>query len=359
MPGVRRAKWGLGVLAAALVLAAPASSEAPPGPRLFLVAWDPERFRTDLLSTDAAGGDVQTIIGGSMRGVVRPPILTPTGSAWPVDGNWVAFGGYNRKGRPQVYTASADGKNLRAVPHTRGAEYVAVSPDGRLLAFSRHRLRMPKIDPDDPFDALERTFSSRTVWVFDLHTGRQKQLTPWRNGWHTAPTSFSPDGLMLAASNYARGRPRAVGIDLATGRVRVLARNAQEPVFSPDGSRLALVSYRDGEMSENEEDEPVPAGELYVQSLLDGSMTRLTYTNAQEESTPSWDPSGERLAYTRTIGSEIGLFNLPNVVMQINADGTCSQLVYGRASPARAESLGYLGPTWQPGPGREAGRIEC
>lgn len=39
--------------------------------------------------------------------------------------------------------------------------------------------------------------------------------------------------------------------------------------------------------------------------------------------------------------------------MQINADGTCE------AEILSAPHIAFYGPTWQPGPGREAGRIEC
>lgn len=187
----------------------------------------------------------------------------------------------------------------------------------------------------------------------DLSTSSLERLTPWRNNKHTVPTSFSPDGSMLAAASQDGRGYRAIGIDLRTGRTRVLARNARDPVFSPDGSRLALISYRDGQVSTDEEGDPVLAGELYVKSLLDGGMTRLTRSERQDESAPSWDPSGERLAYARRV-LEAGSLS---VAMQINADGTCPRLVLG-ATRARPQTA-YGAPTWQPGPGRGAGRIAC
>jgi hypothetical protein len=39
--------------------------------------------------------------------------------------------------------------------------------------------------------------------------------------------------------------------------------------------------------------------------------------------------------------------------MQVNADGTCQTKVVS------AKSTFFFVPTWQPGPGRGAGRIEC
>jgi hypothetical protein len=49
-----------------------------------------------------------------------------------------------------------------------------------------------------------------------------------------------------------------------------------------------------------------------------------------------------------------------NLLMEINADGTCATTVLGKPRPRN--SLGgaaLYAPTWQPGPGREAGPIAC
>jgi hypothetical protein len=70
---------------------------------------------------------------------------------------------------------------------------------------------------------------------------------------------------------------------------------------------------------------------------------------------PSWDPSGQRLAFTRTRVVENG-YTEPkkgDALMAINADGTCLKRVY-----SDPETTLY-GAAWQPGPGREAGPISC
>jgi Tol biopolymer transport system component len=71
---------------------------------------------------------------------------------------------------------------------------------------------------------------------------------------------------------------------------------------------------------------------------------------------PSWDPSGQRIAFTRLGGGSIGGLSYPhegNAVMEINADGTCLTRLL---SSGRGYSSGS---SWQPGPGREAGAIAC
>jgi hypothetical protein len=67
---------------------------------------------------------------------------------------------------------------------------------------------------------------------------------------------------------------------------------------------------------------------------------------------PSWDPSGERLAFTLSRIDDWGPEN-GNKVMTINADGTCLTRVF--IDP----EMTVYGTAWQPGPGREAGRIGC
>lgn len=74
------------------------------------------------------------------------------------------------------------------------------------------------------------------------------------------------------------------------------------PAFSPDGQRMAYVSFEDKK--------PV----VYVQSLRDGSRRTLAAFRGSN-SAPAWSPDGKRLALTltRDSGSQLYL---------INADGT-------------------------------------
>ena len=88
----------------------------------------------------------------------------------------------------------------------------------------------------------------------------------------------------------------------------------------------------------------------------DGSrVRRLTRTRGGIELWPSWDPSGERIAYTRLHGgSFLGFLGFGDAILQVNADGSCGSTVLGGRF-----GVAYWGGAWQPGPGREAGRIPC
>jgi hypothetical protein len=70
----------------------------------------------------------------------------------------------------------------------------------------------------------------------------------------------------------------------------------------------------------------------------------------------SWDPSGERLAFVRYLPEwlEPEELGYGSAVMQVNADGSCLGVVLRPSL-----YVAFFGVAWQPGSGREAGRIEC
>lgn len=94
---------------------------------------------------------------------------------------------------------------------------------------------------------------------------------------------------------------------------------------------------------------------------IDGTTTYpVRRTNHTDETHPSWDPSGQRIAFNSFHTSKDpteALFDrlLPfgNSIMQVNVDGSCRQKLLSLKNTA------LYGPAWQPGTDREAGRIEC
>lgn len=333
---IRRLAGVLLVGCALLVLGAGAAlAEVPPGPRLGVMHYT--RNRAELLTLDPTGGQRRRILG-----IQEIP-------SWFADGSKMAFvklsGGEHHR-RTDIYFADADGSDRRRIPGTRGGFDPVLSPDGRTLAFARIRPKRPGSKP---------TCCGRaTVWLLDLKTGSQRQTTPWRKGAFETPASFSPDGSTLAVEWEKEVgveiRHTLLALPLAGGPPTVLAKNAIEPAYSPDGMRLALI------VTGKEEE----VGGLGVQPTrlaianADGSdLTKLTQTEAQEWS-PAWDPSGQRLAYIQWAenGTRQSFFE-GDWLMEINPDGTC-----------RTQLLSYpkavlLTPAWQPGPGREAGPIAC
>jgi len=314
---VRRATgWALGAAALASLLAVDvAAAVAPNGPRLAVVkaTWRPSRLA--LLTVGPDGGRPLRLAGGQHDG----PLWGFTPLSWRFDGGQVAFTGIG-----SIFLASTTENGAHRL-NVGNAERPVFAPDGRSIAFTR--------------------FSGRdaSVWTVELASGVQRQLTPWRRGLRYSASSFSPDGMSLLATrsdSRRSGNAEPVALHLDGGGVIRLLRDGLEPVYSPDGSKIAL--FREvGKRRTND---------LYVLDTERRALRRLTRTPHREEYFASWDPSGERIAFTRFRRANL---EWANSIVQINADGSCETEVLSRRRTV------FFGPAWQPGPGREAGPIDC
>lgn len=349
------------------------AASAPTGPHLASIEFIEHGGFKDLRNepemsmavavVDPATGREKRLLGGrfgAKRRVVPSPFHPP---AWSSDGNLIAFNaatGESERGR--LFVVAVDGSGLRPVPGAINGINPVFSTDGRTLAFARNRTRI-HINRDflkNP-NAGYRSYSSTTSWIVDLDGGKPRRLTPWENGLHNTPTSFAPDGsgLLLTREDGNRDSPRVMRMSLADGTTRKLLRRAKEAVYSPDGARIAFTGFLHPDLVEAEENNSYLAEDLYVANADGTQVKRLSRSKGVLETAPSWDPSGQRLAYvqwrgdTSFIAGLVSLFPVGNSLMQVNVDGGCRQKV------ASLPSVAFYGAAWQPGPGREAGPISC
>jgi Tol biopolymer transport system component len=343
---IRRA-LGAGMLAL-LLAATVAVAVAPEGPRLAVAKFSLEARRLELLSVDQFGAQPFRIAGG---GRTAKPLPYPFAFlSWSPDGSQLAFSGFvagagQEAPQLKLYLASAEGGRPSAVPGTVNGFGPVFAPDGRTLAFTRFRER-ESVTQGKNGKVRRHRYASATVWTVDLATGAQRRLTPWRNGLEHIASSFSPDGSTLLATRAdARrtGRTEPVALRLDGGPTTRLLVDGLFPVYSPDGTEVAVFREQ-GEDSD-----------LFVLDLASGALRRLTRTPRNVELFASWDPSGERIAFVRfsSAGTEAASIGFGDSVMQVNADGTCP------TKTLSAPRTAFLVPAWQPGPGREAGRIAC
>lgn len=320
------------------------ATPVPEGPRLAFMGLStlkPWGFTVRTAGTETATPLV--LVRGSRRGVVPKPL---SGLAWSSDGSQVAFvGSRGFSGRRGIYVVRPNGMGLRFLRGTGGGTNPVFSPDGTKIAFSRE-------DVQDSF--------SSAVWVANANGSGARQVVNGRRGFDYMPSSFSPDGSTLAVtseSGYNPPEPRALLFRLrGKGGLRLLARWATEPVFSSDGSQIVFVRHS----IEHPQGFDITHKDLHLMSTDGKTSTPLTRTRWITESHPSWDPSGQRIAFNSfRISREPfdALFDelLPfgNSIVQVNADGSCRKKVLSLRNAA------LYGATWQPGPGREAGRIPC
>lgn len=325
-------------LAVFAVTAALAGATAPEGPRLAIVA---QEYGKEVITVGPLGEDPLQVVDPDHVGPGSLP-------SWSADGSRLAFtADVYPDDDPVLGVVDADGGNLRIYPRIRlelGDPVMA--PDGRSAAFAR--IRVVLYGPD------KRILSLRiSIWSFDFQKRAMRPLTRWRDE-YLIPRSYSPDGSTLAASAFDGRRFRAVAIDLQSGRTSLLARNAAEPVYAPDGSSFAFVRRKPWDPSGTKE-EAASVGELRVGRVGVPVGSRSLLRMRGLLGLPSWDPSGQRLAFMHSKtgdpenrGPETG-----NRVMAINTDGSCLTKVFSDPD------LTLYGVAWQPGLGREAGPISC
>jgi len=318
-----------------------AAAAAPAGPRLAVVKWDPLQGRYVLETVDRTGAQPLRLAGGGERKRPLPDLFEAPG--WSPDGSQIAFAGkaHSLEAGPRgtrLYVVGADGKGLRSLPGTRGAFEPVFTPDGGAVVFTRSRRR------------------GASIWLAELAGGVPRRITAARRGLYMLPGSFSPDGSTLLASRFVEGRrEEIVAVQLDTGEVESVLRRAFEPVYSPDGAKFAFIRWRPLRRRDGTR---TVSSDIYTARADGTGLRRVTRTPSQDEFFPSWDPSGELLAFVRNLPEierenvliELGI---GAAVIQMNADGTCPRKVLAPSPVA------IYGAVWQPGPGREVGRIAC
>lgn len=354
-------RLGISLLSAMVALgAASATATAPTGPRLAVGVSHPYPLLSEIQTVGPTGADPVRLVGGKGEGVIRPNGGQP---AWSPDGSLLAFTGSFGEYSPVIYVVGADGGRPRLVSKAGPLSDPIFSPDGRSLVFSALRVVKGEFQrtarrADDDYGVIV----DWAVMAVDVSGGRPRLLTPWRRNQILTPTSFSPDGSKLAAERVTLKRgagvfqeSAAVAVQLGGGPTTILARGAEQPVYSPDGSRVAFVRTRHGAPPKSVGNLPPARSDLFVMPTAGGKPAKLASVKGGL-AWPSWDPSGQRIAFTRLGGSDISgppHRHESNAVMEINADGTCltQMLPIGRG--------GFSGSSWQPGLGREAGPIAC
>lgn len=299
---------------------------APEGPRITVMAevYAGQVLERDLITMGPNGESPGAVIKEADSS--RP--------SWSADGSLLTLGGYAGGSGAVVAVAEANGRGLRFYGRAslEGGDPV-MAPDGHTVAYLR----------------------KDSVWLLNVISGSVRRATPWRLQAPFEPSSFSPDGSKLVGTIFAgAGISSAVAVDLRTGRTSLLANEASEPVYSPDGSEVAFIRWKNWRTSWVDDGSP-PINELRVTRIGAFPRSRLLLRSHKLLAWPSWDPSGHRLAFTRTRVVENGYTGPKkgDALMAINADGTCLKKVYSD------REMTLYGAAWQPGPGREAGSISC
>lgn len=115
--------------------------------------------------------------------------------------------------------------------------------------------------------------------------------------------AWSPDGTRLAYVSFERKKPVVYVQSLTTGQRRPVANflgSNSAPAWSPDGKRLAVVLTKDG------------GSQIFVISADGGDQaTRLTHTGSGIDTEPNWSPDGQWILFTSDRGGSPQIYRMP------------------------------------------------
>jgi TolB protein len=159
----------------------------------------------------------------------------------------------------QVFTIRADGGGLRQITSGRpGGANPAWAPDGKRVVMEH----------------------GKGLGLLDLRTGKIRQITNRANLW----PSFSPDGRSIVFWTSTAAHGESLWIVDANGRHPRYVPHSEggiEPVFSPDGSQIAVARK----------------GALFVVDVNGSGRTPLTKQSFGAAGKLDWSPDGSRILF--------------------------------------------------------------
>jgi len=118
---------------------------------------------------------------------------------------------------------------------------------------------------------------------------------------------WSPDGKRLAYVSFEMGRSLIYVQDITTGKRELVAQYSglnSAPAWSPDGQRLAMTLSHEGN------------AEIYLLDMRSRNLTRVT-RNPAIDTEAAWSPDGQTLVFTSDRGGRPQIYQV-----SIGADGT-------------------------------------
>jgi TolB protein len=243
-----------------------------------------------IFATDPSGGAWQPLAGNIAP--AREPAVSP-------DGKTIAFRS-KRDGAWEIYTMPAATRGATVMRLTRGMTYSGApvwSPDGKKIAFESYA----RGDLD--------------IWMMGADGAQPLNLTDDSKAHDYAP-AWSPDGKWIAFTSWRTGTQQifVVSADCRNSKASAngsaackavnLSQNKfddQKPAWSPDGSKIAFVSDRDGQRA------------IYLADFTDNGLKniqRLTFSGWDDQ--PAWSPDGKWIAFVSARPSRQPIYIVPS-----------------------------------------------
>lgn len=140
---------------------------------------------------------------------------------------------------------------------------------------------------------VARVGEAKEIFVMDYDGADLKQIT--KNGTLNISPAWSPDGRRLAFVSYRQGSPKLYIYDGQDGSLSDASPTGSElciaPAWSPDGRSVAFSSSKEGN------------AEIYILDLASRRSRQITFSRSAD-SAPDWSPSGREIAFTSDRGGK-------------------------------------------------------
>lgn len=228
----------------------------------------------DIVVVGAQGGQAATVSHG----------LDP---AWSPDGKQIAVARWAEP--PGIYVMNADGSNERLLYKINGAKSPTWSPDGTKIAFTWLYKTVQRGGGSFKGTPMPTFGLGQDYWrvsIVDVNTGNKTDLPLDNDGFAFVP-DWGPDGRVIYKAL------RGLGVSDEAGPATRLTDNRlhTSPAWSPDGRRVVFMTHQHDHW------------DIVVMNSDGSGQTFLTQTPPIQGTTPvnnvapAWSPDGSRIAF--------------------------------------------------------------
>jgi TolB protein len=197
---------------------------------------------------------------------------------------------FNVQSRQSVFGEEYSGRvrSARLIAHTV-SDAVHLQQRG-LVGVAKTRLTFVSDRNNESVLGTVEKRNVKEVYVADYDGANQQRITTTRQ--LNINPSWGADGRSIAYVQYRNSVAEILVSFISTGELKALTRgrfrdSAYLPVFSPDGKQIAFHTLPPGQS----------AADIHIMNA-DGTNVRRLTTHPAADTTPTWSPSGQQIAFT-------------------------------------------------------------